>query len=443
MSLKRERYKIPAAPKVTKVDEGVLSVDGGKVMVHTLHQAQANVYNDNTRFQVVVAGRRFGKTTLSLLRLVKVATQKPNSLVWYVAPTYGMAREIMWTKLKRAIPVQWVAGVHETLLKITLKNGSVISLKGADRPDTLRGVGLNYVVLDEFQDMRKGVWDEVLRPTLATTEGGALFIGTPKSFNHFHKLYEKGQKQRSRKHNREWKSWQYPTIMSPFVPTKEIEQARLDLDPRTFRQEFEATFETMSGRVYYPFDRKVHVGKYPFNPKLPIWIGQDFNIDPMSSVILQPQPNGEVWVVDELVLFNSNVTEVCDALEQRYWRYLKQIEIYPDPAGTSRSHARGESALDIFRQRGFGRIYHRKKHPFVQDRVNAVNAKLYSSAGTITLRVNETCKNMIDAFEQVIYKEGSTEIDKSLNKEHIADGLGYVIDYRFPIKDYKMMGLKI
>ena len=435
--------RIPAGAEVVKVDEGVLSVNSGKAMVHTLHNAQAQVFNDKTRFQVVVAGRRFGKTTLSLLRLLQVATSKKNANVWYVAPTYGMAREIMWVKLKKAIPYHWVAGVHETLLRITLKNGSVISLKGADRPDTLRGVGLDYVVLDEYQDMRKGVWDEVLRPTLATTQGGALFIGTPKSFNHFYKLYEKGQKQKIRKHGREWSSWQFPTIMSPFVPTAEIHQAREDLDPRTFRQEFEASFETMSGRVYYPFDRKVHVGKYSFNPKLPIWIGQDFNIDPMSSAILQPQPNGELWIVDELVLFNSNVTEVCDALEQRYWRYMKQIEVYPDPAGQSRSHARGESALDIFRQRGFGRIYYRKKHPFVQDRVNAVNSKLYSANGSITLRVNESCRNVIDAFEQVIYKEGSTEIDKSLNKEHIADALGYVIEYRFPIKDYKMRGLKI
>jgi len=435
--------KIGAAPNVVKVDDGVMSVNHGKAFVHTLHRAQSEVYNDRTRFQCVVAGRRFGKTTLSLLRLLQIATRKKGANVWYVAPTYGMAREIMWVKLKRAIPQDWIAGVHETLLKITLKNGSIISLKGADRPDTLRGVGLDYIVLDEFQDMRKGVWDEVLRPTLATTRGGALFIGTPKSFNHFHRMYERGQKQANRKNNREWKSWQFPTIMSPFVPTAEIEQARMDLDPRTFRQEFEATFETMSGRVYYPFDRKKHVGHYPFNPKLPIWIGQDFNIDPMSSVIIQPQPNGELWVVDELVLYNSNVSEVCDELERKYWRYLNQIEIFPDPAGNSRSHARGETALDIFRARGFKRIYYRKKHPFVQDRVNAVNSKLYSATGSVTLRINDTCRNMIESLEQVIYKEGSTEIDKSLNKEHIADALGYVIEYRFPIKDYKMMGLQI
>lgn len=434
--------KIGHKPDILDVGEGVLSVDRGKAMIHSLHRAQSEVYADRTRFQVVVAGRRFGKTTLSVMRLLQVATSKKNAQVWYVAPTYGMAREIVWSKLKRAIPYQWQESVHETLLKITLKNGSVISLKGADNPDSLRGVGLDYIVLDEFQDMRKAVWQEVLRPTLATTGGGALFIGTPKSYNHFYELYEKGLKQRNRK-SPEWRSWQFPTIMSPFVPTAEIEQAREDMDPRTFRQEFEATFETMSGRVYYPFDRKKHVGKYPFNPALPIWIGQDFNIDPMSSVIIQPQPNGELWVVDELVLFNSNVTEVCDALEQRFWRYLKQIELFPDPAGSSRSHARGESALDIFRARGFGRIYYRKKHPFVQDRVNAVNSKLYSATGQITLRVNDTCRNMIESFEQVIYKEGTAEIDKSLNKEHIADALGYCIEYRFPFRDYKMMGLNI
>ncbi len=443
MNLKPQgESKIGITPHVAKVGEGVLSINHGKAQVHTMHRGQASVYHDNTRFQVVVAGRRYGKTTLSILRLVQRATAKKGAEVWYVAPTYGMAREIVWSKLKRSIPAAWIAGVHETLLKITLINGSVISLKGSDRPDTLRGVGLDYIVLDEFQDMRKAVWEEVLRPTLATTRGGALFIGTPKSYNHFHKLYEKGQKQRHRK-NPEWRSWQFPTIMSPFVPTAEIEQAREDLDPRTFRQEFEATFETMSGRVYYPFERKLHTGDYPFNPKLPIWIGQDFNIDPMSSAIMQPQPNGELWIVDELVLFNSNVSEVCDVLEQRYWRYLKQIEMYPDPAGTSRSHARGESALDIFRARGFGRIYNRKKHPFVQDRVNAVNSKLYSASGAVTLRINASCRNVIDAFEQVIYKEGSTEIDKSLNKEHIADALGYAIEYRYPIRDYKMMGLKI
>ena len=107
----------------------------------------------------------------------------------------------------------------------------------------------------------------------------------------------------------------------------------------------------MSGRVYYPFDRNVHVKPLQFNPRLPIWVGQDFNIDPMSSVILQPQPNGELWAIDELVLFSSNTAEVCDELERRFWRWKSQVTVFPDPAGAYRQHARGESDVDIFKEK--------------------------------------------------------------------------------------------
>lgn len=410
--------------------------------ISKLHRGQSQVFHDSTRFRVVVAGRRFGKTILAKSELVKAAAAHPNGLVWYVAPTYAMARQIMWKDLKNSIPRGWIKKVNETLLFVELINGCEIHLKGADRPDTLRGVGLCFVVLDEFQDMRDDVWETVLRPTLATTEGGALFIGTPKAFNHFHDLYAKGQAQRNRKFP-EYRSWQFPTIMSPFVPRREIEAARKDLDPRTFRQEFEASFETMSGRVYYPFDRKIHVGSYPFNPKLPIWVGQDFNIDPMSSAILQPQPNGELWLVDEIVLFNSNVMEVCDELEKRYWRYLNQITIYPDPAGGNRGHQRGESSLDIFRERGFKRIRYRKKHPPVQDRVNAVNSRLLTADGQIKLKIDAKCRNAIDGAEQVIYKEGTAEVDKSLNKEHIMDAIGYPIEIEFPTRRVQVLGVSL
>ncbi len=416
--------------------------ESGLVIPDRLHRGQMSIYTDDTRFRVVVAGRRFGKTHLLRAELRRQAAKKRNANVWYVAPTYGMAREIMWDALKGSIPEEWVRKYNETLLKCHLVNGSVITLKGADRPDTLRGVGLDFVGLDEYQDFRPFVWDQVLRPTLATTQGGALFIGTPKSYNHFYELYKKGQRQKHRK-NPEWKSWQFPTIMSPFVPTAEVEQAKRDLDPRTFRQEFMATFETMSGRVYYAFERNKHVGNHPFNPKLPIWVGQDFNINPMSCAIMQPQPNGEVWVVDEIVLFNSNVSEVCDVLEQRYWRYQDQITIFPDPAGGSRQHSRGESSLDIFRERGFTRILHHRKHPFVQDRINAVNSMLYSADGSIRMRVDEKCRNVIEGFEQVIYKENSNEVDKSLNKEHVLDGLGYCIEYNFPTRKVVVLGVNI
>jgi hypothetical protein len=290
--------------------------------------------------------------------------------------------------------------------------------------------------------MGEELWTKVLRPTLASTGGHALFLGTPKAYNYLYSLYRLGQDTDNVKAGM-WESWQYPTITSPFIPKAEIEAARRDMDEKSFRQEFEASFETMSGRVYHAFDRATHVGKYEFNPKLPIWIGQDFNIDPMSSVVLQPQENGEVWAVDEVVLFGSNTEETCAELERLYWRNLKVVTVYPDPAGGQRQHARGETDLDIFREKGFKRLKYRRKHPAVADRVNSVNRMLKAADGTIRLRVDARCKHLIKALEQTIYVAGSRDVDKRAGVEHAADGLGYCIELEFPVRKIDILGMSI
>lgn len=414
-----------------------------------LHRLQKVVMNDPHRFRVVVAGRRWGKTQVSKISLIKYAAMKQKQLIWYVAPTYAMARDLMWKSLKISIPRGWIKSINETRMEMQLINGSEISLKGADKPDSLRGVGLDFVVIDEAQDIREETWEEVLQPTLATTNGKALFIGTPKSYNWLYHRYMLGQRgdlvkdHRGRLVPNEWMSWQFPTISSPFIPRKEIEARRRDMDPRSFRQEFEASFETMSGRVYYPFDRNEHVGDYPFNPHLPIYIGMDFNIDPMSSIIIQEQPNGEIWVVDECVMYGSNVQETADELSRRYFRHFNQIAIFPDPAGNNRNHDRGESSLDILREAGFNRIYFKRKHPAVQDRVNAVNRLLRTAEGDVRLRVNSSCRKFIDSLEQTIYKEGTSEVDKTQGAEHATDAFGYYADFRHPMRKSKILGVSI
>ncbi|EFI6571967.1 terminase, partial [Escherichia coli] len=306
-------------------------------------------------------------------------------------------------------------------------------------PDTLRGVALHFVVLDEFQDMKADTWYKVLRPTLSSTRGGALIIGTPKGFSEFHKLWTIGQNVELQRKG-QWKSWQFVTADSPFVPTAEIEAAKNDMDPKSFAQEYLASFENMSGRVYYPFDRNVHVKPLQFNPRLPIWVGQDFNIDPMSSVILQPQPNGELWAIDELVLFSSNTAEVCDELERRFWRWKSQITVFPDPAGAYRQHARGESDVDIFKEKGFLRVDYSKKHPPIADRVNAVNRMLMTASGDIRLYIDPKCKHLIDSLEKVIYKPGTRDMDKTGGIEHSADALGYPVHRRYPVKNRVILG---
>lgn len=404
-----------------------------------VHKLQKVVLKDNRRFRVVVAGRRWGKTVFSKIAAIIAAARKEKQLIWYVAPTYAQARDIMWEDLKASIPREWIYKINETRMMIHLVNRSRIQLKGADKPDSLRGVGLNFVIIDEAQDIKEETWEMVLQPTLATTNGKAVFIGTPKQYNWFYHRYMLGQRGdmvkdvRGKDIRNEWKSWQFPTISSPFIPAREIAARRADMDPRSFRQEFEASFEVMSGRVYYPFDRNVHLGNYPFNSQLPIYVGMDFNVDPMSAVIVQEQGNGDIWVVDEIVLFGSNVQETADELTRRYWRYTNQISIYPDPAGSNRNHDRGETSLDVLREAGFKSIYYKRKHPLVADRVNAVNRLLRTADGHIRLFADNKCRKFIDSVEQTIYKEGSREVDKAQGKEHVMDAFGYYADFRHPM----------
>jgi hypothetical protein len=200
----------------------------------------------------------------------------------------------------------------------------------------------------------------------------------------------------------------------------------------------------MQGKVYYTFNRQKHAKQFlPFNPTLPIWVGQDFNLDPMSVVIMQPQPDGSIWVVDEICERNANTAEIAEKLEQKFYKQelRRKVEIYPDPAGSSRGHTRGESDLDILRQKGFRKLFYHRKHPPVADRINAVNRMFMTAAGETRLYVSSHCKHLISSLEQTIYKEGTREVNKKLGTEHMADALGYPTHFRFPVKKHQYFGI--
>ena len=406
----------------------------------SLHPGQFDVYSNPARFKVMVAGRRSGKTHLARTILKKQAGYKNNKHVWYIAPTYRQAKQIMWRELKDSVPRNWVAKSNETNLEIDLKNKSRIRLKGADNPDTLRGVALDYVVFDEVQDIDPYVWNAVIAPTLATTGGGALFTGTPKSFGFLYDLYQKGQDKEELARGL-WKSWQSTTASSPFVPTQEIEVARRDLDPMLFEQEYMATFLSMTGVVYHAFDRTEHVGDYKFDPSLPIWIGQDFNVNPMSAIIMQyHEDSGEIWVVDEVVQFKSDTLKCYEEIERRYFRWRDNTLVFPDPAGDSGQHARGETSLDIIREKGYKNIHYHRQHPPVRDRVNCVNRMLRNARGDVRFRVDRSCKQTIASFEQTMWKEDKVEIEKKSSMEHATDALGYCVHFMFPMRTFISYG---
>lgn len=392
-----------------------------------LSKPQETIALDKHRFICVVAGRRFGKTHLSIRQLCYHA-KEPDRNVWYVAPTYKQAKQIVWRKLKHKLQdLRWAKKINESELTIELKNGSLISLKGADNADSLRGVGLDYLILDEFADIDPEAWYEVLRPTLADKEGGALFIGTPKGIGNWaHDIYNMPTENPD-----QWASYQYTTIDGGNVKPEEIEAARRDLDERTFRQEFLATFETYAGRIYYSFERKDNVLTIEEVKPDVLHIGIDFNIDPMSAVIAV-RLKDTLYVIDEIRMFSSNTQELVAEIKARY--PTSKIWAYPDPASRQRkTSAGGATDLTILQNAGFV-VKCPTSHTPVRDRINAVNSRLCDSTGIRHLFIAPNCKYTIEGLERQTYKEGTTQPDKDSGYDHQMDALGYMVDYQFPIR---------
>lgn len=390
-----------------------------------LTKPQDKIFFDDSRFRVVVAGRRFGKTFLSTFELLRAALDGKEKNCWYVAPTYKAAKEIAWDMLVSALPAEYISKSNETTLTVKLRNGSTISLKGAEKPDNLRGRALDFVVLDEFADMRKEAWFEVIRPSLSDRLGSALFIGTPKGRNHFYDLWTKGADNEP-----EWVSFQYTTVEGGNVPASEVEQAKRDLDERTYLQEYEARFVNYSGIIYYSFSREQSVRKYQDEAET-LHIGMDFNIDPMSAVV-SVHNGGVIHCIDEIVIYGSNTDEMVDEINSRYPR--KRVIIYPDPAAKQRkTSGGGRTDLSILQNAGFT-VKIKNKHSAIRDRINAVNAMLNSAEGVRRLFVDPKCKQVINSLERQTYKEGTSQPNKDDGYDHMNDALGYLVDTLYPIR---------
>lgn len=391
-----------------------------------LSRPQAEIATSAHRFKVIIAGRRFGKTFLSIRQLCYYA-REPDRTVWYVAPTYRQAKMIAFKALKkRLLELRWVRKINETELTFELKNGSTISLKGADNYDSLRGIGLDYLVLDEFADIDPEAWYETLRPTLADRKGGALFIGTPKGLNWAHDLYNMPLTDPE-----EWISFQFTTLDGGNVTESEILAAQKTMDIRTFRQEFLATFENFSGRVYYAFDRKENVKSYADELPKELHIGMDFNVSPICAIVAVRRGN-ELHIIDEIKIYESNTDELVDEIKVRYGSH--NIICYPDPAGSARKTSAGtRTDHTILRTAGF-RVIAPHAHNPVRDGINAVNAKLCSSAGIRTLWIDPKCKYTIECLERHVYKEGTQIPDKDSGYDHMTDALRYMTENLFPIR---------
>jgi len=222
---------------------------------------QKQVWADDTRFKIVAAGRRTGKSRLAAWMLIVNALQADKGHVFYVAPTQGQARDIMWqTLLELAHPI--VSSSHINNLQIKLVNGATISLKGADRPETMRGVSLKFLVMDEYADMKPEVFEQILRPALADQKGGALFIGTPMGRNHFYDLYKYAELE----DDESYQSWHFTSYDNELLDPDEIDLAKKSMSSYAFRQEFMASFEARGSEMFkeewVKFSEAPEIGDY-------------------------------------------------------------------------------------------------------------------------------------------------------------------------------------
>jgi phage terminase large subunit-like protein len=199
------------------------------------------VHEHPARFKVLAAGRRWGKTRLGVNQCIDVASR--GGRAWWVAPSYKMGR-VGWRPLAR-IGARIGAEVRQGDQQVLFRNGGEVCVRSADDPQSLRGEGLDFVVLDECAFMQEATWGEVLRPALSDRLGQALFISTPKGRNWFWRAWASGQAAGD-----EWMSWQFPTANNPYIDAIEIEAARLSLPDRVFRQEYLAEFIDDAGGVF-------------------------------------------------------------------------------------------------------------------------------------------------------------------------------------------------
>ena len=207
---------------------------------------QETVFKDPTRFKVIAAGRRCGKSRLAATILIIESLKcPPGSAVLYVAPTNGQARQIVWDVLLE-IGRDVIQNSHINNMDITMINGAKIYVRGADRPDTLRGVSLTYAVLDEVADIKPEAWEQVIRASLSDKKGRAIFIGTPKGRNWFYDLFKMGQEEI----DPDWKSWHFTTQDNPLIDPTEIESAKKTLSSFAFKQEYLASFDNAGSDVF-------------------------------------------------------------------------------------------------------------------------------------------------------------------------------------------------
>lgn len=421
---------------------------------------QQQIAQSKARFNVMATGRRFGKTH-SLMRKCFKAASQPDRIVGFVAPTYKMAKRIVWKKFKaKASKLHWLDGkANESDLILPLRNGSSIQLFGAENYDGARGLEFDHLACDEFAYWTIDAWDEVFRATLSNRHGSADFASSPQGRNHFYEFYQRGISG-MKGDDPKWKDWaafHFTTLDGGRVPQEEVEAAMNELDPLTFQQEYDASFVNFTGRAYYCFG-EANQGALQYDPDDDLVFCFDFNVSPGIAVVLQEQylptkPKatlgtgiiGEVYIPQ-----GSNTLYVCEQLIAQYGPTGKtphrgRVFGYGDATGGNKvpSSLMGSDwdIIDSVMKRAYGERYTKRvqrSNPLERSRVNAVNSRCKSLSGKISLMVDpRRAPHVVQDLEGTKVLEGSNgRIDKTKSGDnskfsHMTDALGYYIHKEF------------
>jgi PBSX family phage terminase large subunit len=365
---------------------------------------------------VANCGRRFGKSTLAAWEMLGCAVQAPNKRIAYLAPTYQQARVIVWAELKK-ICAPITKSVNESRLEVEVKTTqggtSLIVLRGWEAVETLRGQKFHLLILDEVASMRNfwEGWQEVLRPALTDYRGQALFISTPKGFNHFYDLYRMEAK------DSDYKSFHFTSYDNPFIPADEIDKARLELTEDRFAQEYMADFRKTEGLVYKEFDRQRHVisaSQLPqhFSETL---AGVDFGFtNPAAVTHIGKDYDNRYFLFEEYYHRGKTDAEIAEYVAtQRFQR------VYPDPENPA--------AIEELRKRNVNVRDVKKGKGSIAVGINIVREMLKSNR----LYIVNTCVNTILEFETYSYPEnkGGRNDDENPIKEndHSMDSIRYCL----------------
>ena len=358
-----------------------------------LTPAQRQIITDKTRFRVINCGRRFGKTTLSVLEIIGKASQTDGKMVAYIAPTYQQARDIAWEMLKKIVePIIITVNESRLEIKIRARNGqpSTIILRGWEAVETLRGQKFDLLVIDEIASMKNFwmSWEEVLRPTLTDNKGEAIFISTPKGFNHFYALYNMQLK------DKDYKSFHFTSYDNPFLPKEELDKARLEMSEDRFAQEYLADFRKTQGLVYKEFDREKHLysnknredKNYKIFNTMETLVGVDFGYtNPCALLKIERDSDSNYYVSREWYKTQRTTPEIIEMAKS-----FGGNKYYPDPAEPDRIEEMRRAKLNI-----------REVSKDVEAGINAVR-ELFK---TNRLFIHESCIALIEEIEAYSYPD--------------------------------------